>query len=388
MRVLWAAFLKEALEAIRDRRSLLMAMVIPLLMPMMTFGIVNFLISKESTSRFDVAVIGIESAPGLRDLLESSRVDLAFLDEGADDIESLLNDFDTVVVIDADFVADFEAMTPAQITLWYDTSRSTSSSASRLMRGQLNRIESTVYRQRLLARGVNSEMLNVIDIDSHDTAHKGSRSAIVMGSMPGMIIFAAFACALATAIDTTSGERERLSLEPLLMQPMSTFTLMTSKWLVVTLFGWIGASLTAIVLHIVMSNTPLYELGMSWQVGVGDLVVMTIVLLPVAMLAAGIMLLVSLSAKSFKEAQTLLGILQIVPLIALMAIDISQAKVEGGLALIPLVAQQKLIKGALTGSYEIDLMLLLGTLITFILGVLFVYAAAKVLSRPHRLLSN
>jgi len=386
MRLLWVALKKEITEAIRDRRSLMMAMVIPILMPLMTFGIVNFLISKESTSRFDVAIVGSEYAPGLIDMLGSSRVDLHLVD--ANDAEVLLRDYDAVLVVSEAFVERFESMSPAELTLWYDSSRNTSSSSARIMRSQLSRVETIVTQQRMLARGVSGELSNVIDVVNYDTAHRGSRAAIVMGSMPGMIIFAAFACALATAIDTTSGERERLSLEPLLMQPMSTTTLMISKWGVVTLFGWVGASLTAVILHLVMMKTPLYELGMSWQVETVDLFVMTVVLLPVAMMAAGVMLLVSLSAKSFKEAQTLLGILQIAPLVVLMAIDISQAKIEGTVAMIPLVAQQKLIKGALTGSYELDLMLVLGTLATILLGLLFVLGAAKILRRPHRLLSS
>ena len=383
----FSAIKKEWLEAIRDKRSIAMALIIPIMMPTMMGGVIGFLIEKESSSSFDVAVVNSHLAPDMLPHLAGERMQIEALVPGNYNPEELLEDYDAVLIIDEDFSSDLIQFSPATSELWFNSSQSTSNGAARQLRAKLGALSRQLTQQRLTGFGVPTVAMRPIAIVSRDTAKPGSRAAIVLGSMPGMIIFAAFACALATAIDTTSGERERLSLEPLLVQPASTWLLMCSKWSVVTVFGWIGAALTAVLLSVVMSLLPLQELGISWQVSYSALAMVCFQLLPVAMFAGALMLLVALKAKSFKEAQTLLGILQIAPLVGLMAIDLSDKVIERELLLIPFVSQQQIIKASFSADASFDLWAWGGVAITVALALGVLALASRSLNKPHRLLS-
>ena len=382
-----SAIKKEWLEAVRDKRSIAMALIIPLMMPAMMGGVIAFLIEKESSSTFDVAIVNSQLAPDMIPHLTDARLTVTALDADDYDPETLLQDYDAVLVLDDEFVEDLVQFSPARSELWYNSSQSTSNGAARQLRAKINGLSRQLVQQRMTGFGVPTAAMRPISVVSRDTAKPGSRAAIVLGSMPGMIIFAAFACALATAIDTTSGERERLSLEPLLVQPASTWLLMCSKWSVVTAFGWIGAALTAVLLSVVMSLLPLQELGISWQVSYSALAMVCFQLLPVAMFAGALMLLVALKAKSFKEAQTLLGILQIAPLVGLMAIDLSDKVIEKELLLIPFVSQQQIIKASFSADTSFDVWAWGGVAITIALSLAVLALASRSLNKPHRLLS-
>ncbi|RMA79410.1 ABC transporter permease [Umboniibacter marinipuniceus] len=383
----FSAIKKEWLEAIRDKRSIAMALIIPIMMPAMMGGVIGFLIEKESSSSFDVAVVNSHLAPDMLPHLAGERMQIEALEPGNYNPEELLEEYDAVLIIDEDFSSDLIQFSPATSELWFNSSQSTSNGAARQLRAKLGALSRQLTQQRMTGFGVPTVAMRPIAIVSRDTAKPGSRAAIVLGSMPGMIIFAAFACALATAIDTTSGERERLSLEPLLVQPASTWLLMCSKWSVVTAFGWIGAALTAVLLSVVMSLLPLQELGISWQVSYSALAMVCFQLLPVAMFAGALMLLVALKAKSFKEAQTLLGILQIAPLVGLMAIDLSDKVIEQELLLIPFVSQQQIIKASFSADASFDLWAWGGVAITVALALGVLALASRSLNKPHRLLS-
>ncbi|WP_298634576.1 ABC transporter permease [uncultured Umboniibacter sp.] len=382
-----SAIKKEWLEAIRDKRSIAMALIIPLMMPAMMGGVIAFLIEKESSSTFEVAIVNSQLAPDTIPHLADARLNVTALEAGVYDPEALLEDYDAVLVLGEGFVEDLVQFAPANSELWYNSSQSTSNGAARQLRAKISGLSRQLTQQRMTGFGVPSAAMRPIAVVSRDTAKPGSRAAIVLGSMPGMIIFAAFACALATAIDTTSGERERLSLEPLLVQPASTWLLMCSKWSVVAAFGWIGAALTAVLLSLVMSLLPLQELGISWQVSYSALAMVCFQLLPVAMFAGALMLLVALKAKSFKEAQTLLGILQIAPLVGLMAIDLSDKVIEQELLLIPFVSQQQIIKASFSADASFDLWAWGGVAITIALSLAVLSLASRSLNKPHRLLS-
>ncbi len=382
-----SALTKEWLEAIRDKRSIMTALIIPFFMPLLMGGVLTFIIDKQTKTQYNIAITGAENLAPLIQQLDRSNAEYTLVESVAS-IDVLLEEYDAVIAFDKAFEDDFNNLAAAHVLVWSNSSNTKSRSAGGFVRANLSKVSATIASQRMLARGVPTQLQAPLSIVVKDTAVPGSRAAMILGSMPGMIIFVAFACALATAIDTTSGERERLSLEPLLVQPMSTFGIMTSKWVVVSVFGWMGSMITVLVLNVVMSYVPLHEFGISWNIAWEQLAVIALQLLPVAMLAAALMLLVALAAKTFKEAQTLLGILQVLPLVGLMAIDMSEKEMTGIWLSIPFISQQQFIKSHLTASSVDTIWMAVGTLITILIAFFVIHLAARKLNNPHGLLSN
>ena len=117
------------------------------------------------------------------------------------------------------------------------------------------------------------------------------------------------------AIDTTAGERERRSLEPLLVNPVSRSALTVGKWLATCVFGLVAALLTLALSLLMMRFVPLEQLGMQLSLGGRQVVLMALAVAPMALLASALQMFVATFARSFKEAQTYVSLLLIVPML-------------------------------------------------------------------------
>jgi sodium transport system permease protein len=152
------------------------------------------------------------------------------------------------------------------------------------------------------------------------------------------------------AIDSTAGERERGSLEPLLLHPVPRGALAAGKWLAASAFGC-GAVVCSMLLTIaVMRRVPWHDLGMRFAVTDGELLGLLVLILPVAFLLSAFVLFASTFARSFKEAQSYLGMLMLVPMIPGMISTMYPLSNRPWLAPVPVVGQYALAADVLGGK--------------------------------------
>ncbi|MDZ7684878.1 MAG: ABC transporter permease subunit [Gammaproteobacteria bacterium] len=146
----------------------------------------------------------------------------------------------------------------------------------------IERYSHQVASLRLIARGMSPELIQTVSIEEVDVASKQQRAAAGLSFIPLYIMMAAFVSGMGIAIDTTAGERERKSLEPLLINPVERFQIVTGKWLAASLFSTIGLVLTAVLCIVAMLQAPLEEIGLGFTVSPLQLTAMILGTAPLA----------------------------------------------------------------------------------------------------------
>jgi len=301
---------KELIDAVRDKRSVMAGLYYaigsPLLMCGMFFMLIGQLTSPEDLN------ININNAQGAPDLVKylSSKGITHTNDEDTKDI---------VLVISDDYASNMAKGLGAEVILVADASNEKlQKSISRLKR-HLQAYSAEMGSLRLIARGIDPNIMQPIILNVEDQATPDSKAGMILGITTMMMIYAVFISGMNLAIDTSAGERERNSLALLLSHPVSTGQIVSAKVLAVTAFAVIGLLLTLIVSKFAYSFVPWQELGFSVSINAAFISMMVLVSLPVAIMAASLQLFVSFMAKSFKEAQSYLTIVLILPMMLAMA---------------------------------------------------------------------
>jgi sodium transport system permease protein len=176
------------------------------------------------------------------------------------------------------------------------------------------------------------------------------RLASQLGILPLLLVIAAMTGGMQIAIDSTAGERERGSLEPLLLNPVGRGALASGKWAAASLFGC-GAVVFSMILTItVLRRVPWHDLGMRFRVTDAELLSLLALILPLALLLSALMMFASTFARSFKEAQSYLGMLMLLPMLPGIVATIMPMSNRPWLAPIPIVGQYALAADVLGGN--------------------------------------
>ena len=375
---------KELLEAWRDRRALVMAVCFSLMFPAALAGGTIFMIKKQSEDVTRVALLGAERAPLIEERLQSPDLEVSSLEAGSPR-ELLAGDYDVVLQFSPDFAERYQAFRAPPLYIYVNSSDTSSGRAQRDIQERLGGLQQLVVTQRLAARGVAPRLLAPWRIETRDVSTPSSRGALILATVPGLLIMTLFVACLATAVDSSAGERERLSLEPLLLQPLAGWQIITAKTIAVASLGWLGSLLAIATLLLLMPVMPLAELGIQRATTVSGVIAMGLIMLPLALLVAVLQILLALRSQSFKDAQTQLSIFQIAPLVVLMALDIAQVKLADSWQLVPLVGHQQWLKGLLVGGPVSPVWMLAGSLVTLGLVVAAVMVGARALRRESLL---
>ncbi len=370
---------KELRDALRDRRSLMSALLFPLLGPLMIAFMFSSLARLEGSDRpLEVAVQGAERAPNLVAYLEERGL---VRKDAPEDAEAAVKsgDEDVVLVIEESYAEDFTEAKPAHVTLVYDGAKTASRSSIGRTRSLLRDYNGSVGSLRLLARGVSPEVVRAVEIDDLDLATPAQLSARFFAMIPMFLIVAAFIAGLNVAIDTTAGERERQSLEPLLVNPIHRFALVVGKWLTTSVFSVAGIVLTLPAFLLAMSRVPLEQLDVELSLGGSQIAWMFLLLFPLALLASSLQMLVATFARSFKEAQTYVSLLSFAPMLPGILSSVRPLDTETWMAAVPALAQQQLLLDVIGGEASNGLIAAVACVVTTVLAVLCVAVTARLL---------
>jgi sodium transport system permease protein len=342
-------FLKELVDHCRDRRSVFGSFVLPVLGPLLLLGIFQLLSDLSGERSFSIPVVGAEHAPRLIAYLEQSGAEILPAPLSPED--SVRNgDSDVVLVIGESYAERFSAGHSAPVRLIVDESRNDAHRSVRRLERLLIGYAQSLGALRLMARGVSPEVASPIELEEIDLSTPEKLAANLLNVVPLFLMLAALVGGMNVAIDTTAGERERGSLEALLLNPVPRRTLVLGKWLATSLASLAVATVTLFGFMITVRFLPLEELGMKVLLGPYEALVMWAAIAPLALFGSGLQMLIATFARSFKEAQTYLNLLNLLPMAPSMFLMFEPARSASWMLPLPALAQVGTVVDVMRGE--------------------------------------
>jgi sodium transport system permease protein len=377
-----AVLRKELLDMFRDRRTGMVTLLSAICAgPIFLLLIFNLIASQAERAReLKLPVVGGVYAPAVVAYLERQQVTVT--EAPADyDAQIRRGDLDVVLVVDDQFAADVSQGKAGTVRLVFDRSRDRARAsieqAESLLRGY-NRLWG---EQRLMLRGVASNVANPLRIETSDLATPQQSGALVLFLVAYYGLVASVMGGMAVALDTTAGERERQSLEPLLMTPARPAEIVAGKWLAVSSFNALVVLLTLTGFYLTLKFAPLPPVGVPFLFGAREFGRFALVLVPMILMLPAILLYVGSRARAYKEAQAnvsvLLFVVSLIPMIQLFM----QRKEPPWLMFVPVSAQYSLLNTSLRGEAPAITQLALSWLAPAALIALALFAVARRLSR-------
>lgn len=346
-------FLKEVRENLRDRRTIINTLVTgPLLSPVLFAIIFNVALRREWTraeAPLQLPVAGAEHAPGL---VEALRQQGARIVAAPQDPEAAVRnqDVDLVLRIPEGFAESWRHSEPARVEIVYDASQRDSSTPRARLQGMLAAYGSRIGALRLVARGITPSLVAPIAVAQRDQSTSQSRSGLAFGMLPYIFILGAFMGGMALAIDTTAGERERQSLEPLFVNPVSRTAILAGKLGATSLFSVTTVLMSITAFALAVPFFPTEKLGLTLDLGPRFALRVILVMLPLAVMASALQTLVSAYARSHREAQTYLSLLILVPVLPSILLAVLPIKAKLWMFAVPLMGQHLAILRLLRGE--------------------------------------
>ena len=344
---------KEWLDFYRDRRTFFLSLLVaPLLYPVIFLGIGKLTQMRAETQlekTLGVPVAGMQHAPNLMKFLAAYGIEAK---PAPADIEARVRaqQEDLAIAIDADFEKDWHAGKPAKIDIITDTTRRNGDVKVARVSKVLESYSSSVGTMRLLIRGINPAIASPLHIGTRDMATPEAKSSQFMAILlPMLLTIFAFIGGAHLAMDTTAGERERQSLEPLLATPASRAALVGGKMLAATLLGL--ASMLLILVSFKLSATLASGIGAQMDVSFLAMGKLLLTLLPLVLIGTALITALAAGAKSMKEAQSHIMWLMMLPMLpayGLMAYPLKDTALWQ--YAVPFLAQNQLIQKITRGE--------------------------------------
>lgn len=373
---------KEIIDIFRDRRTMLVTLVTAIAAGPVLMLLVLNLVARQADKVRDLTlpVVGREHAPALIAFLERQQVKVTVAPADFED-RIRAGDLDVVLEINPAFPTDVAKGRPGTVHLAFDRSRDRARASIAEVEGLLRAYNREWGRGRLLLRGVATEVANPLNVESRDLATPQSSGALVLFLIAFYGLFAAVMGGMAAALDTTAGERERASLEPLLTTPIAPLELAVGKWLAVVALNAIAVIVTLSGFYLMLRFAPLPAVGIPFLFGLAELGRFLIALVPLIALMPAVLLYIGSRGRSFKEAQSNLSVLLfVVSLIPIVQMFL-QRKEPAWLTWVPISGQYALLSRALRGEALPSVELLQSYAIPALLTLVALAAVARLFSR-------
>ncbi|HBK55634.1 MAG TPA: sodium ABC transporter permease [Xanthomonadales bacterium] len=345
MTTVWTVMLKELIDLFRDRRTVMLSLLMgPLLMPALLLG-VGTLAEKRLTTQMEkpleLPVVGAEHAPNLIAWLATRNVDVL---PAPDDPEAriIAQENDLILLIGADYPEAWRAGRSARVEVLLDSSRQDTGVVRSRLYSLLEAYSREVGALRLVARGIDPGTATAVRIADRDLATPEARTGQIVGGMLSyLLILFAFLGGAYLVIDVTAGERERQSLEPLLATPAARGAIMSGKIAAACAFGLIGLALILIAFKLSFDYGP--NVRIKTDVSPSAILSLLVTLLPMVLIGTTLLTLISASVKSVKEAQSYMSVLMLLPIIPTVALLVSPVKNQLWMFAVPFLAQNQMI---------------------------------------------
>ncbi len=337
---------KELKDNIRDRRSFFFAVFYgPVLMPLllvlpMMFGAKANIIDYEATT--DVLVMGAEHAPNLIAHMRKKNLN-AVVAPANFKKQVQEGEIKVVLEISSDYGERMRVGKPALLTLYTNQSSKESQKSTRHIRSVIEAYSGHLSYWRLRARGFEYETTKVIKILEQDLSSEGIGGMVFGFLTYFIIVLTMMTGGFYLAVDSSAGERERCSLEPLLALPLTRYSIVIGKYLAVLFFVTLSSLLASLMMYLLFTFLPFEEILNFLDLSGATLVSAFLFAFPCCFLVAGLLMATAAFTKSTKEAQTYISMLYILPMIPMLLAQAMDVKSTLLTMFIPFYSQYTLI---------------------------------------------
>jgi len=343
---------KELTDFSRDRRTLFMALLLsPIIIPVMLVGI-GTVVQKKAVAQLEqplkLPVIGAERAPNLVAFLQGHNI--VIQPAPADAAAAIREQSEDVILeISADFAEDWRQSQPATVEIIHDATRQDAQIPLNRVERVLQSYSQRVGSLRLLARGVSPSVISAVQIGHRDLSTPEAKQGQILAAMlPYLLILSAFVGGAYLVIDSTAGERERQSLEPLLATPAAREAVMSGKIAAACAIGLTSLLLTMVSIKVGFAMAP--GLGSKADVSLWAIARILAILVPMLLVGTCLLTLIAASVKSVKEAQSYMSVLMMLPIIPTVLLMVSPVKNQLWMFAVPFLAQNQMIVRVLRGE--------------------------------------
>lgn len=298
-------FFKELSDALRDRRTLLRLLIPAVLMgPLLLTALSGLIASlEERADKREVLVVGMDAAPTLANYIERQTYTMK---PAPADYEARLRAttlLEPVLVVPRDFEARLRSGEAPTVEVVSDSANQRAMAGTGPLRGLLLGFSHERALLNLAMRGVSTELLDPVDVQERDLASARARAARLTSIIPMFIIMAVLYGALTAALDSTAGERERGSLEPLLMNPAPHGAIVAGKWGAVALLGMAVALMSSLSFILAQWLLKSDVLQAQFSFGGPEVLAFWLLQIPLAAGLSALLMALAIRSKTFKEAQ-------------------------------------------------------------------------------------
>ncbi|MDH5748174.1 MAG: ABC transporter permease [Rhodospirillales bacterium] len=365
LRAMGVVLLKEVTDNVRDRRAMLLALVYPLMAPLLIGVLINMFSGISGGADDDaekakpaLAVYGGDRAPALIAFLQGRGYSI--LPVTGDPKEMVrTGKADNIIAVSKNFHEKYDAKQPAEVFVLLDSSRLRGLSALKRSMTLLGDFNREIGQKRLVEAGVDPALAAPLTVSSVNISESTNITDFFLYMIPPFIIFTIFMGGIYLAVDSTSGERERGSLEPLLINPVERWALMMGKFAAALLF-----TALAVFIHLLAFKGAFF-----WAAGTESsfyralsptvMISLFFVALPLMFFAVGVQVIIATLTRSYKEAQTYLGLMPLVPALPGLILVFSPLKAQSWMMAIPIFAQTvvfgDLVRGDVSSALDIAL---------------------------------
>ena len=380
---LWVVFGKEVIDNMRDRRSVSLALIYPFVGPVLMGALIAFVgdtISSLPETSFTLPIQGAANAPALVAYLEENGV---VVSTAPDDPRQAvrIGRIDTALLLPDGYADRFNAERQATVELVVDGSRLSAVVAMSRALYALRQFSAGVSVRRLNARGLDLSIAKPVEIKQINVALGRNLTGFFLNMVPPFLIFTIFIGGVYLTIDTTSGERERGSLEPLLANPVARWELMLGKALAAFAFTMMAVFAQLIAFKLVFEVITGGDLGLDVDIGVGLFLAMFLISLPLMALAIAVQLIIATMTHSFKETQTYLGLLPLVPSLPGLVLVFVSITAHPWMMAIPTFGQTLLIGQLVRGEPLTVLSVTIASVTTGLAAAALLFIAARLYER-------
>ena len=379
---------KECTDNIRDYRSVFSSLSVALLGPLLVVGLLIFVLDKtlrDYEEPIAFTLIGAEHAPGLVAYLRANNTQVDQR-EPVEDPSTLieLGEAEIILVIQPNYGERYTEGRQNQLALFFDSSSYSSGRRDLATLDRLiERYSDTIGTLRLRYRGIQPGLIRPIQTRKIDVSSPADRALMIFSSIPYLLMLVIFTGCFYLAIDATAGERERGSLEPLLTQPISRFHLVLGKVIAAAAFSLLNLMVFLISLYFALQLVPFESIGMSLELNLLQLIMIIAITSPLTLFAASLLTIVSAFSKSYKEAQTYLSFVIIIPTLPLIITQIVGIEPSLGSMFVPSLGQSILISQIIKGEAVSYINILLSVCATLSITLLLLIQAVKMYQREQ-----